>query len=215
MTALQSCLESDDRLNVNCFDPHGRTMLHLAVERNNVAVIRFLTARKDIDIDATTLPDGWSALHLAAAAGHAEAAQVGTPCSVGSTHLWHRCVRSLCLCLPLPRRVVQMLLARGASVHMLDRYGRTALHRAAYKGGKVPRAPCPPWCCCWGTLKPDSPLPPIYASALCNLLLNLCSLPSAFCPLPSAFCPLPSALCPLPSAPCPLPLAPCPSSFAL
>ena len=63
-------------MNLQSYDARGMTTLHLAVQRNHLLVVAFLAARRDVDVDAVTLPDGWTALHLAAAAGHVAIIQV-------------------------------------------------------------------------------------------------------------------------------------------
>jgi len=74
VAALQRCLTSAEdggiKLNLQSYDARGMNALHLAVQRNHVLVVAFLAARSDVDVDAVTLPDGWTALHLAAAVGN-------------------------------------------------------------------------------------------------------------------------------------------------
>ena len=67
---MTSAEDGGIKLNLQSYDARGMNALHLAVQRNHVLVVAFLAARSDVDVDAVTLPDGWTALHLAAAVGN-------------------------------------------------------------------------------------------------------------------------------------------------
>ena len=121
--------------NVNGLDRQNRTPLHLATRVHNIGAVRqLLRANADVSLEDA---DGDTALHCAVQAFRHSAFLVrlllehGAPVNARN----RECLAPLQVAasIGLPE-TVDALLEAGADVHVLDRQGRTVLHRVCSAG---------------------------------------------------------------------------------
>ncbi|KAG5999230.1 hypothetical protein E4U43_002197 [Claviceps pusilla] len=120
--------------NHSTTDRHGRTALHLACENGDMDIANLLLAR---GADHTLRNKrGWSPLHVAARNNRSELVELllgipGIDINMqdhnGRTAFYHAVMRG-------KAHVVDVFLARGASVTIPDRYGSLPIHAAVRKG---------------------------------------------------------------------------------
>ncbi|KAH7098712.1 ankyrin repeat-containing domain protein [Auriculariales sp. MPI-PUGE-AT-0066] len=140
---VRSLLEQDRKL-LNAVDGDGRTAIHwAALSVDGVDIIKYLLEQQ-AEVDKVD-PSGWTALHLAASAGHEANVRAlldgGADPKRGNDKGLTALSGHVVLALKVPRsagplQIGRLLLSRGADVNARDKANQLPLHRAATTGSE-------------------------------------------------------------------------------
>jgi len=141
---VRKALRNDADNASSAKDDDEKTPLHHAAEEGNAQIVKALLTKK-VDINALDC-NGWTPLHCAAEKGHFEVCEellrskhidvtiANNDDNVALVYLVRLRTELILAKLKLYKRVLKMMIQRGADVNVINKYGEAPLHAACLRG---------------------------------------------------------------------------------